>query len=197
MSENTESQTSGTPVRTSARATSANLTGTMPPSVPPASAETNVSAKTTAAPPSSTPVKTAGKQGPGAPQPKQPKKPAPGPRRVRLAVSRIDPWSAMKLAFLLAIAAGIALVAATSVVWWVLNSMGVFGDIRSVIEEAEAMVQFGKILEYFEFSRVISVATVIAVVDIVLWTALATLGAFIYNIVAAMVGGLHLTLTDE
>ncbi|MFV0427422.1 MAG: DUF3566 domain-containing protein [Beutenbergiaceae bacterium] len=127
----------------------------------------------------------------------EPRPKAPGPRRVRLAVSRVDPWSVMKLSFLLSIAVGIGIVVATAAVWVVLNQMQVFSDIRDIIEQAEAMNQFGTILEYFEFSRVLSVATVIAVVDIVLMTALATLGAFLYNLVAAMVGGLHLTLTDD
>ncbi|HLS02500.1 MAG TPA: DUF3566 domain-containing protein, partial [Beutenbergiaceae bacterium] len=48
---------------------------------------------------------------------------APGPRRVRLAISRIDPWSVMKLSFLLSIAAGIILVVAVGLVWVVLNEM--------------------------------------------------------------------------
>lgn len=116
---------------------------------------------------------------------------------MRLAVSRVDPWSVMKLAFLMSIAIGIGIVIATAVIWWVLNQMEVFAQMRGLLEEAEAMAQFGPLLEYLEFSRVMSVATVIAIVDIALLTALATLGAFIYNIVAAMVGGLHLTLTDD
>lgn len=123
--------------------------------------------------------------------------PASGPRRVRLTVSRVDPWSIMKLSFLLSIAMGIVLVVAVALVWVVLNQMEVFAKVHELVDDIGAQRQFGPILEYVEFSRVISAATVIAVVDIVLLTALATLGAFIYNFVAAMVGGLHLTLTDD
>src|SRR5699024_6392631 len=119
------------------------------------------------------------------------------PRRIRLVVSRVDPWSVVKLSFLLSIALGIATVVATAVVWGVLNSMGVFAKIQGLIQDIGAMEQFGQLLEYVEFSRVISVATVIGIVDVVLFTALCTLGAFLYNLVAAMVGGLHTTLTDE
>ena len=42
-----------------------------------------------------------------------------------------------------------------------------------------------------------SLSIVFAVVDVVLLTAVATIGAFIYNVSANLVGGLHLTLTDD
>lgn len=195
-------------------------TSTLPPSVPPTVPPPRNGQRppTTTAPPtrvSTSAVRAASSEAgvetterPAAPA--QPQKsteqatpaPAPkakvaGPRRVRLAVSRVDPWSVMKLSFLLSIALGIGLVVATATVWSVLNQMEVFAEIESIINEAEAMNQFGPLLEYLEFSRVLSVAVVIAVVDVVLLTALATLGAFVYNLIAAMVGGLHLTLTDD
>lgn len=206
MTENTVTQGSAT-----------TLPPTVPPSVPPArttprpqpsAPPTRVSTtavraesavaeaeRPTSERPAARPSGDGGRDRSESPESTKPK--PPGPRRVRLAVSRVDPWSVMKLAFLLSIAVGIGIVVATATVWSVLNEMEVFAEIRQVVEEAEAMNQFGPILEYLEFSRVISVATVIAVVDIVLMTALATLGAFIYNLVAAMVGGLHLTLTDD
>lgn len=118
-------------------------------------------------------------------------------RRVRLTVSHVDPWSVMKLSFLLSIAIGIMIVVAAALVWTVLNQMEVFAKIQGLVADMDAEHIFGQMMEYLEFSRVLSVATVIAVVDIVLITALSTLGAFIYNFVAAMVGGVHLTLTDD
>lgn len=197
--------TGSTPVRTSAR----NLpTGERPASIPPAgtSGGRPTGTQTTSAPTQSPRTGTGGAAKAGASRPAGGAASAggasanagdTGPRRIRLAVSRVDPWSVMKLSFLLSIAIGIGLVVATAVVWGVLNSMEVFAKIQGLIEDMGAMEQFGELLEYVEFSRVLSVATVVAIVDVVLLTALCTLGAFIYNLVAAMVGGLHLTLTDE
>lgn len=119
-----------------------------------------------------------------------------GPRKVRLALARIDPWSVMKLSFLLSIAVGIAIIVATAAMWLVLDSMHVFADIEELLVTVDSEA-FLDIMEYAEFDRVISMAAIIAVVDIFLLTALATLGAFLYNIIAALVGGLHVTLTDD
>jgi len=122
---------------------------------------------------------------------------AAGPRRVRLAVSRVDPWSVMKLGFLLSIAIGIMTVVSTAVLWFVLDGMHVFSSINKTVTEVVGTESFINILKYVEFGRVISLAVLIAVINVVLLTALATIGAFLYNIVAALVGGIHLTLTDE
>jgi hypothetical protein len=44
---------------------------------------------------------------------------------------------------------------------------------------------------------VTSLSMVIAVIDVILLTALGTLGAYLYNICASLVGGVQLTLTDD
>ena len=121
---------------------------------------------------------------------------AAGPRRVRLAISRVDPWSVMKLSFLISVAVGIMIVVATAVVWLTLDSLNVFSALNDLVTEILADSNID-LMQYIEFSRVISVATLVAVVDVFLMTALATLGAFLYNITAALVGGVHVTMTDE
>ncbi len=125
---------------------------------------------------------------------------ASGPRRVRLTLARLDPWSVMKLSFLLSVAVGIALVIMIGVLWTTLDGMGVFTSVNDTIKEinsggtAESTFD---LMNYIGFSRVLSLATVVAVVDVFLLTALATLGAFLYNVCSSLVGGLHLTLTDD
>ncbi|MDD9205019.1 DUF3566 domain-containing protein, partial [Georgenia sp. 10Sc9-8] len=69
-------------------------------------------------------ARTAPRQGGGAQAPRRPATAAggsgsagaasDGPRRVRLSLSRVDPWSMMKLAFLGSVAIGIGLVVATA-----------------------------------------------------------------------------------
>lgn len=171
------------PVRTSAKKAVKSGPATMtlqeerpaPASVPPASAASD----------SSAPAAEASTPRPG------------GPRRVRLSVSRVDPWSVMKLGFLLSVAAGIVTVVAAAVSWQVLDSMGVFADLSSLVSDLGATAQFGPILEYLKLNNIMSMAVIVAVVNVALITALATLFAFLYNIVAALVGGLHMTLTDD
>lgn len=120
-----------------------------------------------------------------------------GPRRVRLAVAKIDPWSVMKLSFLLSVAIGIMIVVAAAVVWYTLDGMAVFTQVNDTIAEITGDTEFFDVLSYLAFDRVLALSTIIAVVDIVLLTALSTIGAFLYNIVAALVGGIHVTLTDD
>jgi nitrogen fixation-related uncharacterized protein len=119
------------------------------------------------------------------------------PRRVRLTLARVDPWSVTKLSFLLSVAVGIALVVATGVVWSVLNGMGVFTDLDGLLHDIAGNEIKISLLDYVGFGKVISLATVIAVVDVVLLTALSTIVAFLYNVSSALVGGLHVTLSDD
>lgn len=118
------------------------------------------------------------------------------PRRVRLSVSRIDPWSIMKLAFLLSVAVGIMIVVATAVVWYSLNSLGTFATIQDFLIETMGP-QTINITQFVELERMLSLSTLIALVNMVLFTAIATIMAILYNITAALVGGVHLTLTDD
>ncbi len=120
------------------------------------------------------------------------------PRRARLYVTRVDPWSVTKAAFMLALAIGIVIVVAVAVLWWVLDTTGVFITVSRSIDEIVGSATTGfDLLSYLEFSRVIGVAVVVASVEIVLVSLLATLFALMYNLTVGLTGGIELVLSDE
>jgi hypothetical protein len=120
-------------------------------------------------------------------------------RKARLRLLRVEPWSVMKSAFVLSIAIGITLVVAVAALWSIIDAAGVFqvvGDLVVDLTESESSAGVD-VTDYVGFSRVVGLATVIAVVDVVLLTALATLFAFLYNLSAALLGGFEVTLAED
>jgi hypothetical protein len=129
---------------------------------------------------------------PAAPRPR-------GTRRARLRLVHLDPWSVMKTSFLLSIAFGIVTVVAVAVVWSVLGAAGVWESINSTVTDVlggEAASSFD-IQNYVGASRVLGFTMIVAVVDVILITAIATLSAFLYNLAAALLGGLEVTLAED
>lgn len=120
-------------------------------------------------------------------------------RRVRLMVSRVDPFSVMKVGFLVSVAMGIAFVVMTAVLWMLMGAMGVFDTVNELAGQilGEGSGTEFDIMDFVGFGRVLSLSIIVAVIDVVLMTAIVTLGAFLYNIVASLVGGIHMTLTDD
>lgn len=120
------------------------------------------------------------------------------PKRARLYVTRIDPWSVTKAAFMLALAIGIVLVVAVAALWWVLDVTGVFVTVSRTFDEVIGTATTGfDLLGYLELSRVMGVAVIVASVEIVLVSLLATLFAIMYNLTVGLTGGIEVVLSDE
>lgn len=124
---------------------------------------------------------------------------APRTRKARLRVSKADPWSVMKVSFVLSIALGICTIVAVAVLWMVMDALGVFATVGATLSDATgAGSKSGFDLQSFlSFPRVLTFTTVIAVIDVVLATALATLASFLYNLSSGFVGGVELTLAED
>ncbi len=119
-------------------------------------------------------------------------------RKARLLVSKVDPWSVLKLSFLLSVAIGIVTVVAAIVLWTVLDLTGIFDRVNSLLGDIAGSESGGfDLREYASLGQVVSFATIIAVVNVVLLTALSMLSAVLYNISATLVGGIGVTLTDD
>ena len=127
-------------------------------------------------------------------------KPAPRrTRRAQLRLVQIDAWSVMKTSFLLSIALGIVLVVAVAIIWAVLGAAGVWDSINSIVQQAVGSdngTPFD-IQKYVGTSRILGFTMIVAVIDVILITAIATLGAFLYNLAAALLGGIEVTLAED
>ncbi len=120
-------------------------------------------------------------------------------RKARLRMTHLDPWSVMKTSFLLSVAFGIVTVIAVAVVWSVLGAAGVWDSINQTVQEVIGgdSGQTFDVENYVGTSRVMGFTMIVAVVDVVLITAIATLAAFLYNLAATLLGGLEVTLAED
>lgn len=127
-------------------------------------------------------------------QPSEARPASRGPRRAKLQVRRVDPWSVLKFSLVLSVVLCIVLVVAVAVLYLLLSGMGVFDSINSTVSSFR---EGSSDAPLFTASGVIGVALVIGLADVVLFTAAATLGAFAYNLCADLVGGIEVTLSEQ
>jgi hypothetical protein len=126
--------------------------------------------------------------------------PAPRTRRARLKAARVDPWSVMKVSFLLSVALGVITIVAVTLLWMVLDGLGVFDSLGSTVKEvtqSESDPQGFDLKSMLSMKNTLVFSSAIAVIDVILVTALATLGAFLYNLSASFTGGVEITLAEE
>lgn len=120
------------------------------------------------------------------------------PRKASLQIRRFDPWSVLKLSLVLSVAMFLMWLVAVGVLYGVLNGMGVWdklngtwNDLASVNEaegSGESLISAG---------RVFGISAVVGAVNIVLFTAFATVSAFVYNVSADLAGGIEVTLSER
>ncbi len=116
------------------------------------------------------------------------------------AGARLDPWSVMKVSFVLSIALGIVTLVGTAVVWEVLNALGVFASLNKTVGDLTSggsTTNSFNLASVLSFTRVEGYMLIVALVDVVLVTALATLAAYLYNLSSGFVGGLEVTLAED
>ena len=121
-------------------------------------------------------------------------------RKARLRLARMDPWSVFKTALLFAVAGAIIFFIATWVVWGVINASGVFDSVNKAVNDLVASpgsTSAFRLEDYVNTHRILGLTALIGAIDAVLFTALATLFSFLYNLAASVMGGLEVTLAED
>lgn len=121
-----------------------------------------------------------------------------GSRQAVLRISHVEPWSITRVAFAVSCAMAIVFVVAAIVFWIVMKITGVWGlvddALTSVLSDGSQNFDIGN---YFGLWRLLIFTVVLSATNIFLMTALAALGARLYNAVADLVGGVQVTFTDD
>ncbi len=117
-------------------------------------------------------------------------------KQVRLKLVYIDFWSAVKFSFLIAVALGIILVVAVTLIWIVLNTLGIFGDLDSILKDILGDPTFS-VTSSFSLAQVSLFAVVIAILNVVVGTALGAIASMLYNFSVRITGGLLVGFTNN
>ena len=122
-----------------------------------------------------------------------------GVRRARLRLVQVEPWSVMKTAFMLSIAIGVVTVVAVGIVWGVLGAAGLWDSVNTIVQDSigDSSGTPFEIQKYLGTSRVLGFTMIVAVADVILITAIATLGAFLYNLAAGLLGGIEVIFAED
>jgi hypothetical protein len=114
-----------------------------------------------------------------------------------LVIKHVDPWTVMKVTFVVSIVILVVVVIATAIVYAVLGKMGVWDQINNLVSSVAPTTADSFWQNPLSGSRIIGVVAVVGAINVVLLTALATLGAAIYNLISDLVGGIEVTLSDS
>jgi hypothetical protein len=120
-----------------------------------------------------------------------------GPRRARLQLRHIDTWSALKISLVLSIALFFIWMVAVGILYGVLSALGVFDTLNDLFGQLGSASGSAASSKVITPGIVFGGAAIIGAINIVLMTALCTVGTFIYNLCADLVGGLEVTLSER
>ena len=118
------------------------------------------------------------------------------PRQAALQLRRLDPWSVLKLALVLAVVLFFIWLVAVGVLYGVLDGMGVWDRLNGTYADlVSGEAQTGSTL--ISAGRVFGLAAVIGAINSLLFAVAVTVGAFVYNVSADLVGGIEVTLSER
>ena len=119
-------------------------------------------------------------------------------RQAHLTIARVEPWSVMKFSFVVSLVAFVILFVAVSVIYGTLSALGVFTSLQHVVQSVTSSQNSNGVnaAKWFTASRILSYTALLGALNIVLITAMSTIGAVVYNLTSRLIGGVEVTLRE-
>jgi Transmembrane domain of unknown function (DUF3566) len=146
--------------------------------------------------------KTAAGEGPvtvqSAPRKAQSKRSKRSARQAHLTIARVEPWSVMKFSFVVSLVAFVILFVAVSVLYATLSGLGVFDSLQHLVKSLTSSQDSAGVNAkvWFTASKVLGYTALLGSLNIVLITAMCTIGSVVYNLTSRLVGGVEVTLRE-
>ncbi|HEV7193599.1 MAG TPA: DUF3566 domain-containing protein [Jatrophihabitantaceae bacterium] len=115
-----------------------------------------------------------------------------GPRRARLQLRHINPWTVLRFSCVLSIALFFVWLIVVGILYGVLDASGVVNKVNDTVTTINGSGSKRPVTAGIVFGG----AAIVGVINIVLFIALTTVGSIIYNLCADLVGGVELTLSE-
>ena len=115
--------------------------------------------------------------------------------RVRRIIRKVDPWTVLKVSFVFNFIISLTIVLGFSILWVLLVNAGVPQGLEEIARRLALLDDNASLVGNIEvlFSSVLFFATVYLLTQ----TAITTLGAFFYNLISDLVGGIEIIVLEE
>jgi len=119
-------------------------------------------------------------------------------RQAMLTLARVEPWSVMKFSFVASVVAFVILFVAVAVLYMVLAALGVFDSLQHTVSSITSSQSDAgtNISHWFSASLILGYTAMLGALNIVLITAMSTVGSVVYNLIAKTIGGIEVTLRE-
>ena len=119
----------------------------------------------------------------------------PAQRRVRVAIRRINPWSVLKVSLVFYLCLMLVILVGFGILYAVLSAAGILDSLAELLEG----VGFGTAQTGFQFDTgfIFRTLFLIGLVSTALWAVFTVFLAFLYNLIADLMGGIEVTLIEK
>jgi uncharacterized membrane protein len=119
----------------------------------------------------------------------------PAPRRVRVAIRRVSPLSVLKVSLVFYFCMMLVILVGFGILYAVLSAAGILDSIAELLTG----VGFGDAQGDFELNTgyIFRTLFLVGMVSTALWAAFTVFVAFLYNLIADLLGGIEVSLVEK